>query len=56
MTTRPELASEISAILATRTVNLLAAKEGLSEEARLRRINAEHGSLTEKIRVFFGLT
>lgn len=56
MTTRPELASEISAILATRTVNLLAAKEGLSEEARLRRINAEHGSLTEKIRFFFGLT
>jgi small-conductance mechanosensitive channel/CRP-like cAMP-binding protein len=55
LTSRPELASEISAVLATRQVNLGSATEGLSEEAKRRRIDAEHGTLTTKIRNFFGL-
>lgn len=53
---RPQIAEEISHVLATRDVNLAAVRDGLSEEARRLRLAAEHRSLTEKIKSFFGVT
>ncbi len=55
MLRRPQLASEISHVLAEREVNLAAVKEGLSAEARRSRLQSAHSSLTEKVRLFFGL-
>jgi CRP-like cAMP-binding protein len=53
---RPEMAEGISHVLATRAVNLEAAREGLSEEARHRRLSDEHSSILGRIREFFALT
>jgi small-conductance mechanosensitive channel len=52
---RPEIADEISAILATREVELTAAREGLSEEAKRMRLAAERSSLAGRIRAFFAV-
>ena len=52
---RPSLAGEISQILAAREVELAAVREGLSEEAKRARLEAEQGSLLSKIRGFFGI-
>jgi CRP-like cAMP-binding protein len=52
---RPKIADEISQILAERNVELAAVREDLSEEAKARRMEDEHGSLLEKIQRFFGL-
>ena len=52
---RPAIADEISAVLATREVELAAVREGLSEEARRLRLETAHTSLAAKIRSFFDL-
>lgn len=52
---RPQIAEEVSRVLAERDVNLAAAREGLSEEARRRRFAEQHRSLTDRIREFFGV-
>jgi CRP-like cAMP-binding protein len=52
---RPTLAGEISRILAQREVELAAVREGLSDEARRARLEAEQHSLLSKIRGFFGI-
>lgn len=52
---RPKIAEEVSHVLATRDVNLAAAREGLSEEARRLRFAEQHRSLTDRIREFFGV-
>ncbi len=53
---RPAIAEGISRILAARQVELATATEGLSEESRRHRLEAEHGSLLSRIERFFGLT
>lgn len=53
---RPEMADGISHVLATRAVNLEAAREGLSEESRHRRVSDAHNSILGRIREFFALT
>ncbi|HTQ04054.1 MAG TPA: mechanosensitive ion channel family protein [Polyangiaceae bacterium] len=52
---RPELAREVSAILAERRVGLEAAREGLGEDARRRRIASESTRILGAIREFFAL-
>lgn len=52
---RPAIAQEISGVLATRDVELMAVREGLSEEAKRRRLEDEHGSLLAKMQRFFGI-
>jgi small-conductance mechanosensitive channel/CRP-like cAMP-binding protein len=52
---RPALAGEISRILAHREVELAAVREGLSEEAKRARLEAEQHSFLSKIRGFFGI-
>jgi small-conductance mechanosensitive channel/CRP-like cAMP-binding protein len=52
---RPELADEISAVLASRKASLLAAQEGLDHDARERRLAEEKRAILHKIRDFFGL-
>jgi small-conductance mechanosensitive channel/CRP-like cAMP-binding protein len=52
---RPEIAQEISAILAQRRVELLAARDNLDAEAKNRQIVSERGRLLDAIREFFGL-
>jgi CRP-like cAMP-binding protein len=52
---RPQLADEMSQVLAQREVRLAAAREGLSEEAARGRLAAEGSSLSGRIRSFFGL-
>lgn len=52
---RPPIADDISHILASRDVELAAAREGLSEEAKRLRLAHEHGSLLAKIQRFFGI-
>jgi CRP-like cAMP-binding protein len=52
---RPALAEEISRLLAERDVELAAAREGLSEEAKRSRLQEEERSLLSKIRGFFGI-
>ncbi len=53
---RPQIAEEISHVLAMRDVNLAAARDGLSEEAKRLRYAAEHRSLTDRIKAFFGVS
>jgi small-conductance mechanosensitive channel/CRP-like cAMP-binding protein len=50
---RPEIAEDISLVLARRRVALDAAREGLNEEARLARMNQHQGDLLRRIRSFF---
>lgn len=52
---RPELAENISEILAGRRVELEAAREGLDEEARKQRKRRHQGDLLQRIRTFFSL-
>jgi small-conductance mechanosensitive channel/CRP-like cAMP-binding protein len=52
---RPAIAEEVSRILAARRVNLATATEGMSEESRRHRLEAEHGTLLKRIERFFGL-
>jgi CRP-like cAMP-binding protein len=52
---RPAIAEAISRILASRQVELVAATEGLSEESRRHRIEAEHETLLTRIERFFSL-
>lgn len=52
---RPEIAEDISRVLARRRVELDAAREGLNEEARLARMKQHQGDLLRRIRGFFRL-
>jgi len=52
---RPELANEVSAVLAERRVGLEAAKEGLDQAAKTRRIASERSRILASIREFFAL-
>src|SRR5262245_8811690 len=53
---RPEIAEDISHVLALRKVGLDAVREALSEEANLTRMNEHQGRFLLRIRSFFGLT
>ncbi|MBX7169557.1 MAG: mechanosensitive ion channel family protein [Pyrinomonadaceae bacterium] len=50
---RPEIAEDISHILANRRVSLDAAREGLNEQAAKKRIKTTQGDLLKRIRDFF---
>lgn len=52
---RPELAKELSKILAHRKVELIATKEELDEEAKRNRKKIETESILKKMEIFFGL-
>jgi len=52
---RPELAEDISHILARRRVELDAVREGLNEEAKRKRMSHTQGDLLRRIRDFFTL-
>lgn len=52
---RPEVAADISAVLAQRNVELQMARESCDAAARERRIAAERGVLLDAIREFFAL-
>jgi small-conductance mechanosensitive channel/CRP-like cAMP-binding protein len=55
MQRRPEIAEDISHILARRRVELEAVREGLNEEAKLKRMSRTQGDLLRRIRDFFTL-
>ena len=52
---RPEIASEISGVLATRRVELAAVREGLDSEAKSKRLSSERSRILHSIRDFFAL-
>jgi small-conductance mechanosensitive channel/CRP-like cAMP-binding protein len=52
---RPELAREVAAILAERRVGLEAAREGLDQDARTRRIANESSRILASLKDFFAL-
>ena len=52
---RPEIASEISGVLATRRVELAAAREGLDSNAKSQRLSSERNRILRSIRDFFAL-
>jgi small-conductance mechanosensitive channel/CRP-like cAMP-binding protein len=52
---RPEIASEISGVLATRRVELEAAREGLDSNAKSQRLSSERNRILHSIRDFFAL-
>jgi len=52
---RPEIATEISGVLATRRVELAAAREGLDSNAKSQRLSSERNRILSSIRDFFGL-
>lgn len=52
---RPEIAEEISHVLAERAVELEAVRDGLSEEAKRLRIASARGTLLARIQKFFDL-
>jgi small-conductance mechanosensitive channel/CRP-like cAMP-binding protein len=52
---RPELANEISALLASRTVELSAVRDDLDVASRRLAVEAEHKRLSAVIKQFFGL-
>jgi CRP-like cAMP-binding protein len=52
---RPELAEDISQVLARRRVELEAAREGLNDEAKRVRLRSHQGDLLQRIRSFFAL-
>lgn len=52
---RPEIAEDISHVLARRRVELEAVREGLNEEAKRQRLNRAQGDLLKRIRSFFTL-
>lgn len=55
MQSRPEIAEDISHVLARRRVELEAVREGLNEEAKLKRMSRTQGDLLKRIRDFFTL-
>jgi small-conductance mechanosensitive channel len=55
MVGRPEIAQEISRLLASRNVELQAVREDLDAEAKARALSAEHNRMLKTIRRFFGL-
>jgi len=52
---RPEIAQEMSTILAQRRVELLAVRENLDAEAKKKKMVTERGRILQSIREFFGL-
>lgn len=52
---RPALAEQVAAVLTQRKAELLAAREGVSAEAKLKQMASSETDLLEKIRGFFGL-
>jgi small-conductance mechanosensitive channel len=52
---RPEIAEDISRVLARRRAELDAVREGLSEEAMRQRMSSHQGDLLRRIRNFFSL-
>ena len=52
---RPEIASEISGVLATRRVELAAAREGLDSDAKSQRLTSERSRILRSVRSFFAL-
>jgi CRP-like cAMP-binding protein len=52
---RPEIATELSEKLATRRIELIAAREGLDAKARDERRSAERDRILGNIKNFFGL-
>ena len=52
---RPEIAEDISEVLARRRVELDAAREDLNEEAKRARMRKHQGDLLQRIRNFFAL-
>jgi small-conductance mechanosensitive channel/CRP-like cAMP-binding protein len=52
---RPEIASEISVVLAKRRVELAAVREGLDADAKRQRLSSEHTRILHAIRDFFAL-
>jgi small-conductance mechanosensitive channel/CRP-like cAMP-binding protein len=52
---RPEIAQEISGVLAQRRVELAAVREGLDADAKTRRLSSEHRRILDAIRDFFAL-
>jgi CRP-like cAMP-binding protein/small-conductance mechanosensitive channel len=52
---RPEIAQEMSTILAQRRVELVAVRENLDAEGKKRKMVTERGRILESIRDFFGL-
>jgi small-conductance mechanosensitive channel/CRP-like cAMP-binding protein len=52
---RPEMAQEISEVLAKRRVELAAVREGLDSEAKSRRLTSERNRIFHAIRDFFAL-
>lgn len=52
---RPVICEEISKVLAERVVALRAARENLTEQARVTMVASQHRSIRERIERFFGL-
>src|SRR5205814_9094425 len=52
---RPEIAEDISQVLARRRAELEAAREDLTEEAKRARMRDHQGDLLQRIRNFFAL-
>lgn len=52
---RPEIACEVSRVLAQREVELVSAREGLSDEARRAALAQAQHSLLSRIEKFFGM-
>ena len=52
---RPEIAQEMSTVLAQRRVELVAVRDHLDAEAKKRKLVTERGKILESIRDFFGL-
>ena len=52
---RPEIAEDISQVLARRRVELEAAQENLNDEAKRARMRSHQGALLQRIRSFFAL-
>jgi len=55
MRSRPEIAEDISEVLARRRVELDAVREDLNEEAKRARLRQHQGDLLQRIREFFSL-
>jgi len=52
---RPEIAEDVSHVLARRRVELVAIREGLTEEAKRHPMASTQGDLLDSIRKFFSL-
>ena len=53
---RPEIAQQMSTVLAQRRVELMAVRDNLDADAKTRKMVAERGRILESIRDFFGLS